>query len=106
MLGLIYSEGVGVAQDDAEAVKWFRKAADQGYANSQNNFGVMYANGRGVPRDYVEAVKWFDIAASRLPQGQEAAETAKLRDLLVKQMTPAQIAEAERLAREWKPKTK
>ncbi len=105
-LGILYDRGLGTPQDYAEAVKWYRKAAEQGYALGQDNLGLMYAGGKGVARDYVEAVKWFNIATSRLPQGQEAAEIAELHDLLAKDMTPAQIAEAARLAREWKPKTK
>ena len=105
-LGVMYERGQGVPQDYAEALKWYRRAAAQGHALAQHTLGLMYAGGQGVTRDFVEALKWFDIAASRLPQGQEAAKIAELRDLLAKDMTPAQIAEAERLAREWKPKTK
>ncbi len=46
-------------QPNAEAVKWFRLAAEQGNANAQQNFGFMYLEGRGVPQDFVEAMKWF-----------------------------------------------
>jgi TPR repeat protein len=47
----MYDEGRGVPQDDAEAVRWYRKAAEQGDAEAQGKLGVMYANGRGVPND-------------------------------------------------------
>ena len=57
-LGVMYLNGRGVPQDDAEAVKWHRLAAEQGYASAQFNLGVMYLNGRGVPQDDAEAVKW------------------------------------------------
>ncbi|HCN10096.1 MAG TPA: hypothetical protein DIT01_19390, partial [Lentisphaeria bacterium] len=50
---------IRVPQDDAEAVKWFRKAAEQGYPQAQYNLGVAYANGEGVPEDDVAAVKWY-----------------------------------------------
>ncbi len=60
---------------------------------------AAHGGGEGVAQDLVDAVQWFVIASSKLPQGQEAAEIAELRELLVKQMTPAQIAKAERLAR-------
>ena len=53
----------GVPQDYAEAVSWFRKAAEQGSANAQYNLGQMYRQGQGVPRDYAEAVKWHRLAA-------------------------------------------
>ena len=61
----MYREGPGLPQDYAEAVKWYRKAADQGYAYAQNNLGLMYRDGRGVPQDYVQAHKWLNLAAAR-----------------------------------------
>jgi uncharacterized protein len=67
-LGLIYQNvlGVrGVMPDFAEAAKWYRKAADQGFAEAQNNLGVLYASGQGVPQDYVEAVRLFGLAAGQ-----------------------------------------
>ena len=103
-LGIMYSKGRGVPQDYAEAVKWSRKAADQGHAGAQFNLGVMYHNGWGVPQDYVEAHMWYNLAASRFPAGEARDRFAKARDDLAARMTPAQIAEAQRLAREWKPK--
>jgi uncharacterized protein len=45
-------------------VTWFRKAADQGYAEAQYNLGLMYEDGRGVPQDHAEAVKWWGKAAA------------------------------------------
>ena len=55
----------GVSQDDGEAVKWYRLAAEQGDAAAQNNLGWMYANGRGVSQDDGEAVKWYRLAAEQ-----------------------------------------
>ncbi len=95
----MYANGQGVLQDYEEAVRWFRKAAEQGNAVAQNNLGVMYAAGRGVPQDYVQAHMWFNLAAAR---GSEAA--GGIRDTLATQMTPAQLAKAQRLAREWREK--
>ena len=100
-LASIYSNGKGVLQDYAEAAKWNRRAADQGDVIGQSNYGVMYIIGQGVPQDYVQAYKWFDIAASRNAENREAAEHN--RDTIAKRMTPAQIAEAQKLAPEWKP---
>ena len=57
--------GEGVAKDQVEAVKWYRKAAEQNYADAQNNLGLRYANGEGVAKDPVEAVKWFRKAAEQ-----------------------------------------
>ncbi len=107
-LGYIYSDGQGVAQNYAEALKWSRKAADQGSASAQWFLGTMYRDGHGVGPDYVEAYTWFDLAVSQLSPSDEA--TAALRKLaeegrtaVAVLMTPAQIAEAQRSAREWKP---
>ncbi len=58
-MGIMYRQGWGVTQDSAEAVNWFRRAADQDFVAAQNNLGDMYAVGLGVPRDYDEAVKCF-----------------------------------------------
>ena len=64
-LGVMYQYGLGVPEDDKEAVKWFRKAAEQGHLFAQYNLGVMYDNGLGVPEDDKEAVKWYRKAAEQ-----------------------------------------
>jgi TPR repeat protein len=102
-LGGMYALGQGVPQDYAEAHRWFRKAADQGVARAQSNLGLMYAQGQGVPQDYVEALRWLDLAAARYPEGKDRDVAAKNRNLVAAKMTPAQIAEAQKLAREWQP---
>jgi TPR repeat protein len=99
-LGLMYEAGLGVRKDNAAAAGWYRKAAEQGNAEAQVFLGVMYREGRGVPQDYASAHMWFNLAAA---SGDEAA--AQARDMVAAQMTPAQIAEAQKLAREWKPTT-
>ncbi|MCZ6485717.1 MAG: tetratricopeptide repeat protein [Acidobacteria bacterium] len=103
-LGVMYNEGQEVPQDYKEAVRWWRAAAEQGLASSQNNLGVMYDEGRGVPQDYIQAHMWYNLAASDLT-GDHRERSVKNRDELAAKMTAQQIAEAQRLAREWKPKT-
>ena len=98
-IGIMYAIGKGVRQDYVEAVKWFRKAAEQGDASAQNSLGSMYLNGYGVLQDFVEAHKWFNLAAAR---GNKHAEKNRVTVSIA--MTHTQIAEAQRLAREWKPK--
>ena len=98
-LGVMYDDGRGVPQDDVQAVQWYRLAADQGHARAQLNLGVMFGTGQGVKQDHVQAHKWFSLAGTG---GME--DGRKGRDILAKQMTPAQIAEAQRLARAWQPK--
>jgi len=97
-LGLIYYEGRGVRRDYAEAMRWHRKAAEWGQARAQNSVGAMYADGEGVPQDYVQAHMWFNLAAA---QGDEVA--VKNRDTIAKLMTQTQVADAQRLARAWRP---
>ena len=103
-LGVMYSTGRGVPQDYAEAAKWFRKAAEQGWADAQHNLGLMHGNGQGVPEDYVQAHMWYNLAAFRYPPGEDRDEVVEVRDIAAERMTPAQISEAQKLAREWRPK--
>lgn len=64
-LGVIYLTGDGVAKDDAEAVKWLRKAADQDSALAERYLAEMYFKGRGVAADNAEAAKWLRMAAEQ-----------------------------------------
>ena len=100
-LGVMYHQGHGVPQDYTGAVKWYRLVAEQGDAVAQFNLGLMYAKGQGVAQNYIQAYMWETLAAA---QGNENA--AKGLEILGKKMSPDQIAEAQRLAREWKAKGK
>ena len=64
-LGVMYDMGEGVPEDNAEAVKWYRLAAEQGHVEAQHDLGVMYKRGEGVPQDYTEAAKWYRLAAEQ-----------------------------------------
>ena len=93
-LGWMYANGEGVPEDDAEAARWLRLAADQGHAGAQNNLGVMYAKGEGVLQDNVTAHMWFNIA------GANGAEDGRdNREKIERKMTPADISEAQKRAR-------
>jgi TPR repeat protein len=132
-VGLMYDKGQGVSKDEvqamkwyrlaadqgrsdaqyqlghlyykqnnyAEAAKWFHLAADQGRADAQTNLGAMYAEGEGVPQDYLQALMWFTLSAA-----QHHKDGMENRDKAAGLMTPAQIAEAQKLAREWKSTAK
>ena len=103
-LGFMHNKGRGVSQDFATAVKWLRLAAEQGLARAQYNLGFSYENGGGVPQDFVQAHMWFSLAASRFPPSEDRDNAVNDRNAVAAGMTPAQIAEAEKLAREWSPK--
>jgi len=101
-LGQMYRKGEGgVPQDYQEAVKWFKAAAEHGYAGGgiQTVLATMYHEGKGVPKDNVTAYMWLNLAAS---QGNQLA--VEVRRIIGEEMTKEQIAEAEKLSREFKVK--
>jgi uncharacterized protein len=102
-LGLMYSEGQGVPQDHAEAANWYRLAADQRHPRAQYNLGLLYAAGEGVEQDNVRAHMWFNLAVAQFPASDARYRTAAVnsRDLMANKLTREQIAEAQKLAREW-----
>ena len=98
-IGTLYFEGWGVPKDYTKARQWWKKAATQGSASAQSDLGLLYAKGLGGTQDLVQAYMWYSLAAGN---GYEIA--TGYRNDLAKQMTPAQIAEAQQLTREWKSK--
>ena len=102
-LGTLYAFGQGVPHDDAKARWWYEQAAAQGLADAQTSLGMLYEEGLGVPHDNVHAYTRYSFAAAHLT-GASQKFAAERRDEVAGLMTPAQIAEAQKLAREWKPK--
>jgi len=102
-LGSMYFRGAqdGVTQNFALSAHWYRLAAEQGHTDGQFRLGFLYALGAGVPRDYVQAYMWLNLAAASDPK----REIAEFLTEVEKKMAPEQIGEAQRLARQWKPKT-
>ena len=98
-LASLYANGKGVTVDGAKALRLYETAADKGDAFAQMQLGLRYAKGEGVTQDYVQAHKWVNLAAA-----EGDAEAAKSRDVFAKLMTAEQVAEAQRLAREWTQK--
>ena len=98
-LGLSYENGDGVPRDYAIARQWYEKSAAQGDEKAQLYLGLQSAFGQGGPVDLVQAHMWYSLAAEKGHLG-----AAVYRNDLAKQMTPAQIAEAQKRARERKPK--
>ena len=98
-VGRLYFLGSGVPQDYERAFTFLRQAAEQGEREGQAWLAAMYISGKGIPQDYVAAYLWLNLAAA-----QGSREAGEMRDRLARQrMTPAQVAEAQRLAREWTP---
>lgn len=97
-LALLYYDGRGAPQDLEAAFHWFSRAANQGYVKAERNLGLMYSEGQGAVRDYVKAYKWFALCSAA---GVDTC-TAQ-RDIVARKLNGAKLAEARRLAREFKP---
>ncbi len=106
-LGVHYNLGWGVPQDFLKAAEWYGKAAEQGFLKAMSGLGELYVEGKGIPRNFVLAYMWFSLVVEH-PQfssfglkESDLSHTTLKRHLLVRHMTPAQIAEAKKLARQW-----
>jgi hypothetical protein len=92
-------------QNYNDAIQWYRRAANQGHADAQSQLGEMYLSGQGAPQSYVQARLWFGLTAiNPASEKKSRNEAIHNRDLVAGKMTAAQIAEAQSLASEWKPK--
>ena len=102
-LGRMYHQDI--PQDFRQAAVWYRKAAEQGHPQAQWYLGDMYSEGLGVLQDFVEAHMWYNLAAYHLAATEftqyQSEEAAKDRDAIAEQMTPKDLSEAQRRAREW-----
>ena len=96
----MYANGRGVREDDAEAVRLYRVAAERGLAAAQVRLGLMYDEGRGVSEDPISALMWLNLAAR---QDADGDFVAGVHEAVAAEMTSAEITEADRLADEWKP---
>src|SRR6266446_4285730 len=96
----MYASGRGVSLDHAQAVQWWRRAAEQGDASAQFNLGLSYRDGRGLPQDYSEALMWLTVASTRMPDADRQGAAAA-RDALARDLPPAQVAAADKRARAW-----
>ena len=103
-LGVMYANGQGVTQDYKAAVKWLRLAAEQSNANAQSNLGAMYAKGQGVTQDFLRAYMWLNLAASKF-SGVDGQRATSNRDRIAKSLTPAQIVQAQEMARQCEAQT-
>ncbi len=104
-LGSIYLEGEITMRDSAEALRWFRAAAHQGEAQAQFDLGVMYfTGGDEIPRNDVQAHKWISLSIAGASDSKLRKTASGVLDLVVEGMAADEIAEAETLAKEWRPK--
>ena len=102
---IMHHRGEGSVQDYTQAVKWCQHAAEQGLPEAQYNPGFMYESGKGVAQNLIQAHKWYDLATVRYPASTRRDLAVRKRDRVVSQLTPDELAKAQRLAREWRPGT-
>ena len=94
-IAVMYDEGLGVVENDTEALRWYRRAAEKKYTPAQVNLGLMYAEGKGITQDYRPAYMWFDLAAKL---GDRVARTN--RNKIKEFMTIDQITKAKEMSRQ------
>lgn len=82
----------------------FNILAEKGNASAQGALGLMYEQGIGVPQDYVFAYMWYYLAFMGAPATEDSDLWAEKRRRIAYKMTTTQIYDAQKLAREWKPK--
>ena len=106
LLGAMYWSGEGVPRNHKEAARLYLLAANQGYARAQNDIGFMLGFGEGIPpQDDIEAYKWLSLAIAGYTSKNQDRLVQAGKDLaaLAKRMNPAQITEAERRVRSFRP---
>lgn len=95
-LGFLYASGRGTSQNFRKAVEWYKLSALQGYSEAQYKLGTSYKTGQGIPRDVAQAHMWFHIAALN---GNDEAKNHRI--IIEREMTPAEMETARKLATEW-----
>ena len=95
-IGVMHEWGNGVPQDNANALKWYKRSAERSHKDAQNNLGAFYSNGEGTEQDFVEALKWFIISAENGSEGGQ-----KNISIVEKRMSYEQISQAQKLANDW-----
>jgi len=101
-LGFMYENGFGAPQAYVAAADLYFQAASWGNPFGQAMLGLMYDKGHGVPQDFILAYKWLDLAAARAPK-RDRDYFLRLRNAVASKMSPAEIAEGQRLALLWTP---
>ncbi len=104
-VGDMYRLGLPLPQDYGKMAEWYRKSAMQGDSEGQMLLGLAYAKGMGVPLDNIQAHMWLRLSLSREPDAGNRLTRQGAIDQITESMTREQIAEAERLVKDWKPQT-
>jgi TPR repeat protein len=101
-LGVMYLRGQGVPQNFEAAADWLHRAAESGAPAAQYFLGLMYDKGEGVAQDFVLAQAWLNLAVAHAEPGWRTGWVL-IRDAVASKMSRAELAEAQRLALDWRP---
>jgi len=102
----MHHHGLSVPQNDLKAVEWWTKAAEQGFALAHMRLGYLHWSGHGVPKDSRMAYYHINLAAALATEPEMRDSFTDLRDSAAKELTPQEIAEAQRMSSEWQEKFK
>lgn len=100
-IGVMHEWGNGMPQDNANALKWYKRSAERSHKDAQNNLGALYSKGEGTEQNFIEALKWFIIATKN---GSEGGQKNIL--IVEKRMSYEQISQAQKLANDWMRKNR
>ena len=100
-IGVMHEWGNGVPQDNANALKWYKRSAEHSHKDAQNNLGALYSKGEGTEQNFIEALKWFIISAENGSEGGQ-----KNIRIVEKRMSYEQISQAQKLANDWMRKNR
>lgn len=100
-LGLMYLRGLGVAPDPGTGMRWLRKAAGRGDGDARLVLGELHARPDPAFRDYVKSYMWLTLALARV-RGPKRGMALDLRARVAAKMTPDQVAQAKKLAEDWR----
>ena len=100
-IGVMHEWGNGMPQDNANALKWYKRSAERSHKDAQNNLGALYSKGEGTEQNFIEALKWFIISAENGSEGGQ-----KNIRIVEKRMSYEQISQAQKLANDWMRKNR
>ena len=102
-IGYMHHYGRGVPKNPVEAVKWFRVSANNGNVPARQYLAIILHKGDGVEKDVVAAHMWYALYMKDAPNDRDRAYIKETMTKMERRMTPEQIAQAKKMAADWKP---
>ncbi len=102
-IGYMHHYGHGVPRNQIEAIKWFRQSASHGNIPARQYLGIMYQKGEGVEKDLVTSHMWHSLFSRDAPNDRDRGYTKETLTKIERKLSEAQLAQAKKMAGEWKP---